>query len=161
MKFIMSYSIHGYKNKKHFLWTAYNEEDENFNIERFKICEFRVCDCFLDWTIHFRNINKDVVFSEEVMTDFFVGIPTDVVNSDIFSLFGKITILCCRNALYHFFYKEDLQHDKLSDECLGYEYDMRCMYLLEKKMFFSSLCSNCQFNFIKGVSDRLTVFKND
>ena len=95
------------------------------------------------------------------MTDFFVGIPTDVVNSDIFSLFGKITILCCRNALYHFFYKEDLQHDKLSDECLGYEYDMRCMYLLEKKMFFSSLCSNCQFNFIKGVSDRLTVFKND
>ena len=95
------------------------------------------------------------------MTDFFVGIPTDVVNCDIFSLFGKITIVCCRNALFHFFYKEDLQHDKLSDECLAFDIDMRCMYMLEKKMFYSFLCSNCQFNFIKMISNRFIIIRND
>ena len=104
---------------------------------------------------------QSTVFSEEVMIDFFDGIPTDVVNCDIFSLFGKITIVCCRNALFHFFYKEDLQHDKLSDECLGFDIDMRCMYMLGKKMFYSYLCSNCQFNFIKMISNRFITIKND
>ena len=80
---------------------------------------------------------------------------------DIFSLFGKITIVCCRNALYHFFYK-DLNHDKLYDECLGYDIDMRCLYLLEKNLsLFSFICSNCQFNFIKNVSTRFIKLKND
>ena len=162
MKFIMNYSIDGYENKKHLLWNVYDDdEDENLRTEGIEICEFHVCDCFLDWTIHFRNINNNVVFSEELMTDFFVGIPTDVVKSDIFSLFGKITIICCRNALYHCFYDEDLQHDKLYSECLAYEHDMRCMYFLEKKMFFSFLCSNCQFNFIKSVSNRFILLRND
>ena len=159
MKFIMSYSLDA-EEKKHLLWCVF-DDDENFNITKFKICEFRVCDCFLDWTIHYQSENKDAVFSEEVMTDFFDGIPTDVVNCDIFSLFGKITIVCCRNALFHFFYKEDLQHDKLSDECLAFDIDMRCMYMLEKKMFYSFLCSNCQFNFIKMISNRFITIKND
>ena len=101
------------------------------------------------------------MFSEEFITDFFDEMPTDVVDCDVFSIFGKSTIVCCRNALYHFFYKEDVQHDKLSDACLGYDIDMHCMYLLEKTMFFSSLCSNCQFNFIKNVSTRLIKLKND
>ena len=157
MKFIMNYSI---GQKKHLLWCVF--DDDGSDLSRFKVCEFRVCDCFLDWTIPFQNENMDTVFSEEVITDFFDATPTDMADDcDIFSIFGKITIVCCRNALYHFFYKEDVQHDKLSDECLGYDIDMRCMYLLEKKMFFSSLCSNCQFNFIKNVSTRLIKLKND
>ena len=157
----MSYSLDS-KEKKHLLWCVYDDDDdENFHISSFKICEFRVCDCFFDWTIYYQNKNKDGIFSEEDMTDFFVGIPTDVVNCDIFSLFGKITIVCCRNALFHFFYKEDLQHDKLSDECLAFDIDMRCMYMLEKKMFYSFLCSNCQFNFIKMISNRFIIIRND
>ena len=154
----MSYSIG--EKKKHLLWCVFDDDNEP-DLFRYKICEFRVCDCFLDWTIHFHNENKDTVFSEEVITDFFDAIPTDMIDCDIFSIFGKITIVCCRNALYHFFYKEDLNHDKLSDECLGYDIDMRCLYLLEKKLFFPSLCSNCQFNFIKNVSTRFIKLKND
>ena len=110
-----------------------------------------MCECFLDWIIYFQMVNKNTVFSEEFMTDFFDEIQVDNVDGDVFYLFGKITIVCCRNALYHLFYKEDHQHDKLSDKCMGYDIGMQCMYLLEKKMVFSSLCSNCQFNFIKNV----------
>ena len=85
-----------------------------------------------------------------------------MTDCDIFSLFGKITIVCCRNALYHFFYKEDFNHDKLYDECLGYDIDMHCLYLLEKNLSsFSFICSNCQFNFIKNVSTRFIKLKND
>ena len=156
MKFIMNYSI---GQKKHLLWCVFDGEESD--LSRYKVCEFRVCNCFLDWTIHFQNVNKDTVFSEEFITDFSDAIPTDMIECDIFSIFGKITIVCCRNALYHLFYKEDLQHDKLSDKCMGYDIDMRCMYLLEKKVFFSSLCSNCQFNFIKNVSTRFIKLKND
>ena len=53
-----------------------------------------------------------------------------MISCDIFSLFGKITVICCKNALYHFFYKEDLIHDKLVDECLEFDIDMCCLYLL-------------------------------
>ena len=153
----MSYTI---CQRKYLLWAVFDDNDDEFI--NFKIREFRVCDCFLEWTIRFQNVSKDVVFSEEIITDFFDAVPSETINYDIFSLFGKITIICCKNALYHFFYKEDLNHDKLADECLGYDIDMRCMYILERKLInFSSLCSNCQFNFIKMVSTRFIKLKND
>ena len=102
MKFVMSYSI---CQRKYLVWTVFDDNnDADEFIIKFKIREFRVCDCFLDWTTRFRNKNKNAVFSEEVIADFFDGIPTDATDCDIFSLFGKITIVCCRNALYHFFY---------------------------------------------------------
>ena len=157
MKLITNYSID--EQKKHLLWCVFDDDESDLN--RYKVYEFRVCDCFFDWTIRFQNENKKTVFSEELITDFFDAIPTDIVDCDIFSIFGKITIVCCRNALYHFFYKDDIQHDKLSDECLGYDIDCKCMYLLEKKLFFTYLCSNCQFNFIKNVSTRFKRLKND
>ena len=153
----MSYSI---CQRKYLLWAVFDDNDDEFI--NFKIDEFRVCDCFLEWTTRFQSLSKDVVFSEEIITDFFDGLPTETINHDIFCLFGKITIFCCENALYHFFYKEDLNHDKLADECLGYDIDMHCMYILERKLInFSSLCSNCQFNFIKMVSTRFIKLKND
>ena len=157
----MSYSIYNRENRKHLLWSVFDDEDdENFNISRFKICEFRVCDCFLDWIIYYRSGNKKLMFSEEDMTDFIDRIPSDNVSSDILLLFGKNTIVCCRDALYHFLYKKDVELGKMSDKCLGYESDMRCMHLFEK-MFFPFLCSNCQFNFIKMVSKRFKIIKND
>ena len=156
----MSYSI---CERKYLLWTVFDDNDDGDEfISNFKIREFRVCDCFLDWTTRFRNENKNAVFCEEVIADFFDSVPTDTTDCDIISLFGKITIVCCRKALYHFFYKEDLNHDKLYDECLGYDIDMRCLYLLEKNLSsFSAICSNCQFNFIKNVSTRFIKLKND
>ena len=157
MKFVMSYSI---CQRKYLLWAVFDDNDDEFI--NFKIREFRVCDCFLEWTIRFQNVNRDVVFSEEIIEDFFDAIPAERNNYDVFSLFGEITILCCKNALYHLLYKEDLNHDKLADECLGYDIDMHCMYILERNLNnFSSLCSNCQFNFIKMVSTRFIKLKND
>ena len=153
----MSYSI---CQRKYLLWAVFDDNDDEFI--NFKIREFRVCDCFLEWTIRFQNVNRDVVFSEEIIEDFFDAIPGERNNYDVFSLFGEITILCCKNALYHLLYKEDLNHDKLADECLGYDIDMHCMYILERNLNnFSSLCSNCQFNFIKMVSTRFIKLKND
>ena len=149
-------------DKKYLLWTVFDEdEDEDSGLNTFEIHEFRVCDCYLDWILYFQNKNKNTVFSEEFTTSFFDEIPSNKIACDVFSIFGKVTIVCCRRALYHFFYKEDVQHEKLSDECLGYDIECCCMYLLEKKLFFPYLCSNCQFNFIKNVSNRFIKIKND
>ena len=119
----MSYSI---CQRKYLLWAVFDDDDDE--LSSFKIREFRIC--FFDWVIRFQNKNKNTLFFEDIITDFFDAIPTDMISCDIFSLFGKITVICSKNALYHFFYKEDLIHDKLVDECLGYDIDMRCLYLL-------------------------------
>ena len=150
----------GSQKKKYLLRSVLDDNNNNNELNVFKIREFRVCDCYLDWILSFQKENKNTVFSEELMTDFFDEIPTDI-ECDVFSIFGKVTIVCCRRALYHFFYKEDIQHEKLSDECLGNDIDCRCMYFLEKKLFFTYLCSKCQFNFIKNVSNRFIKIKND
>ena len=111
--------------------------------------------------IRFQLVSKDTIFSEEIIADIFDAVPTETINYDVFSLFGKISIICCKKALYQFFYKDDLNHEKLADECLGYDIDMRCLYLLERNLVdFSALCSNCQFNFIKMVSTRFIKLKN-
>ena len=91
MKFVMSYSI---CQRKYLLWSVFDDGEPD--LSRFKICEFRVCDCFFDWLIRFQNKNKNTLFSEEVTTHFFDTIPTDMIGCDIFSIFGKITIVYCK-----------------------------------------------------------------
>ena len=49
MKVIMSYLIG--EQKQHLLWSAYDDEEAELN--RYKIHEFNVCDCFIDWIIHY------------------------------------------------------------------------------------------------------------
>ena len=63
----MNYSIG--EQKKHLLWCVF--DDDESDLSRCKVYEFRVCDCFVDWTIRFQNENKKTVFSEELITDFF------------------------------------------------------------------------------------------
>ena len=68
----MSYSI---CQRKYLLWAVFDDnDDDDDEFINFKIREFRVCDCFLEWTIRFQNVSKDVVFSEEIITDFFDAI---------------------------------------------------------------------------------------
>ena len=105
----------GSQKKKYLLRSVLDDNNNNNELNVFKIREFRVCDCYLDWILSFQKENKNTVFSEELMTDFFDEIPTDI-ECDVFSIFGKVTIVCCRRALYHFFCKEDVQHEKLSDD---------------------------------------------
>ena len=65
----------------------YDSEDDD---KTFKIQEFRVCDCYLDWCLCFHNKNRNTVFSEEFATAFFDEIPSGLNNCDelciIFSL---------------------------------------------------------------------------
>ena len=123
--------------KKYSIRTLFADEDDN----AYKIHEFRVCDCYLDWILHFQFKNKKVVFSAESAAAFFDEIPLDGVANDgeIFAVFGKISIVCCERALYHFWYKKDIQHEKIYDECLAYETECNCAYSLHKKnaFFFS------------------------
>ena len=58
MKVIMSYLIG--EQKQHLLWSAYDDEEAELN--RYKTHEFNVCDCFIDWIIHFQNEKKNIVF---------------------------------------------------------------------------------------------------
>ena len=134
----------------------YDSEDDD---KTFKIQEFRVCDCYLDWCLCFHNKNRNTVFSEEFATSFFDEIPSGLNNCDVFCICGQVSIVCCERALYQFFFEEDIQHEKLCDECLGFETECCCIYLLEKKNLFPALCSNCQFNFIMNVSDRFIKLK--
>ena len=135
MKVIMSYLIG--EQKQHLLWSAYDDEEAELN--RYKIHEFNVCDCFIDWIIHFRNEKKNIVFSEEDITDFFDKIPTEKADCDIFCLFGKVTTVCCRNAV------------NTSSPCF--------INLPENKISFH--CSTCQINFCKNVCTRFIKIRND
>ena len=135
MKVIMTYLIG--EQKQHLLWTMYDDGEAELN--RYHVCEFEVCDCFIDWIFHFRSLNKNVVFSEEDITEFFGKIPTEKAKCDMFCLFGKFTIICCRNAV------------KTCASCF--------INQPEKKMMFH--CSNCQINFCKNVSNCFTRIKND
>ena len=79
MKFVMSYST---CQGKYLLWTVFDDNDDEFI--KFKIGEFRICDCFLEWTIRFQNVTKDIVFSEENI-DLFDEVPTETINHILFA----------------------------------------------------------------------------
>ena len=135
MKVIMTYLIG--EQKQHLLWTMYDDEEAELN--RYQISQFEVCDCFIDWIFHFRSVNKNVVFSEEDIFNFFDSIPTEKAKCDMFCLFGKFTIVCCRNATNTW------------APCF--------LNQPEKKVTFH--CSNCEVNFCKNVCNRFTRIKND
>ena len=132
MKVIMTYPI---GEQKHYLfWLMYDDEEAELN--RYHVHEFEVCDCFVDWIFYFRGVNKNIVFSEEDINDFFDKIPTEC---DMFCCFGKVTIICCRNAV------------NTCSPCF--------INQPEKKKTFH--CSTCQINFCKNIYGRFIRIKND
>ena len=136
MKVIMNYLVA--EQKKHLLWCVFDDEEAELN--RYRIFEFRVCDCFVDWIIHFRNKkNKDSVFSEEDITNIFDEIPTEKAECDIFFLFGKVTIVCCRNAVMT-------------------SWSSSSTYT-EKKLTIRHHCLSCELCFVKNVSTRFIRIK--
>ena len=135
MKVIMTYQIG--EQKQHLLWTMYDDGEHELN--RYHISEFEVCDCFIDWIFHFRYLNNKVVYSEGDIFDFFGKIPTKNAKCDMFCLFGKFTIICCKNAV------------TTCAPCF--------IKHPEDKLTFH--CSNCQVNFCKNVSNFFTKIKND
>ena len=163
MNEFMSKSIN---RKKYLIWTLFDDDDDNDEANAnqiFKIKEFRVCDCYLDWILYFQFINKETIFSNELSTTFFDEIPLEgndiAEDCDIFVVFGKISIVCCERALYHLSYKKDIPHEQFYYECVGDQFECCCLYLLERKLFFPSLCINCQFNFLKNSSKTFLKIK--
>ena len=144
------------KRKKYLFW--YNFDD------KVKVVEFRVCDCFFDPILSFQNklnsVGECYDDLKELLFDEIPIIPD--ITDDVFFIFGKISIVCCEAALYQFDYKKIISHDKMYDECLAFGNECNCLYLLEKKLScFNALCSNCQYNLIKMVSNRFIKIKND
>ena len=85
------------KRKKYLFWY---DSDEKTEIE-----EFRVCDCFLDLVLNFKNeLNIVGEFCDNLKELFFDQIRISDIDDDIFLLFGKISIVCCRSALFQFDY---------------------------------------------------------
>ena len=144
------------KRKKYLFWYNFDYKVE--------IVEFRVCNCFLDSILSFQNkLNSVGEFCDDLKELLFDDIPIiPDITDDVFLIFGKISIVCCETALYQFDYKKLICHDKMYDECLAYEIEYNCLYLLEKKLScFNTLCSNCQYKLIKMVSNRFIKIKND
>ena len=135
MKVIMCCPIG--EQKQHLFWSVYDDEEAELN--RYRIQEFDVCDCFIDWIFHFRNENKNIVFSEEDITDFFNKIPTEKAGCDMFCIFGRVTIICCRNAV------------NTCSSCFSNR--------SKKELGFH--CSSCQINFCRNVCTRFIRIKND
>ena len=144
------------KRKKYLFWSDFDD--------KVKVVEFRVCDCFLDQISIFRNkLNSVGEFTDDLKELLFDNIPIipDIAD-DIFLIYGKKSIACCETALYQFDYRKFICHNKMYDECLAYEIECNCLYLLEKKLScFNALCSNCHYNLIKMVSNRFIKIKND
>ena len=137
------------KRKKYLFWY---DSDEKTEIE-----EFRVCDCFQDPVLNFKNeLNIVGEFCDNLKELFFDQIPIiPDIDDDVFLLFGKISIVCCRSALFQFDYRKFILDDKMYNNCLAYFIDCNCMYYLEKKLsYFDLICSNCQYNLVKMVSNR-------
>lgn len=142
--------------RKQLIWNMFDtDEDENFKVD-----EIRVCDCFLEWAIYFLEKCSDNLFAEKFMNDFLNEMPTIHLIFNVHIFYGRVTVVSCSKALYHFFYKDDINQEKMDSDCLADEIDMRCMYFLERSLFFDYICSNCQLNFIKTVSEkRFTIIK--
>ena len=86
------------------------------------------------------------------------------VEDDVFLLFGRVCIVCCKTALYQFdfHYRRFVSHEKLYQDCLAYNIECNCLHFLEKNLScFNALCSDCQYNFLKMVSDRFIKIKSD
>ena len=154
MQIIMNYSAG--KDQKHLLWTI----DEDV-ILKCNISEFRLCDCFLEWGIAFLKKYSNITLSNDFMRLFFDSIPTETIDCDVYSVFGENCIVCCRDGLYNFFYKDSVEEEIMTEECDCYETDCCCMYFLTKQLFFTHLCNKCQLNFIKGVSKTFKIIKNE
>lgn len=88
-------------NRKQLIWNMFDtDEDENFKVD-----EIRVCDCFLEWAIYFLEKCSDNLFAEKFMNDFLNEMPTIHLIFNVHIFYGRVTVVSCSKALYHFFIK--------------------------------------------------------
>ena len=112
--------------------------------EKFIIHEVRVCNCFLDWGVYFDNVLLSQVNN---------------ISSDVFIMFGSVSIVCCKRGLYHLLYKDDVDKKTMDDNCSAELVDFCCVYYLDRSLFFDYICENCKLTFLKIISKRFTAIK--
>ena len=150
--------------------TNWYELEDNF----LKIKDIRVCDCFIDLTIKFLREIREVkcVDSKQCVDEFqerFDEITLNIAlpSNKIYSLFGKISIICCELALYQrdfldFVLNEEIFADcqcnmMLVDDTLG-----NCLFYSEYDLSnMDRLRFACSTNCLKMVSAPFINFKND
>ena len=144
------------------------EIDDSF----FKIEKIRVFDCFIDLTINFLREIRDVkcVDSTQCVDEFQERFDKIMLNIDlsfnrIYSLFGKISVICCELALYQCDYLDFVSHEELFAD---YQCDMMLVDdTLGNWLFYSEcdlsnmnrLCFACSINFFKMFSVRFINLK--
>lgn len=146
------------KSQKKYLWCEAN--DSNFTIQ-----EIQVCDCFIDLTL---NIFREIVYVNSVneLRERFdkITLKTEILQQKIYSLFGKISVICCKLALYQDDYLVFISTEDLFAKC---DCDISlpdrlvcCSFYLENDLSnFDRLCFNCSVNFLKMVSIRFVKRK--
>ena len=129
--------------------------------EKFIIHEVSVCNCFLDWGVYFKQVNSGR-HSLNFIKDYFDNVLLAQVNnisSDVFIMFGSVSIVCCKRGLYHLLYKDDVDKKTMDDNCPAELVDFCCVYYLDRSLFFYYICENCKLTFLKIISKRFTAIK--
>ena len=129
---------------------------------------------FIDSTIKFlREIREVKCADSEQCVDEFqerfgeTTLNIDLLSNKIYSLFGKISVICCDLALYQYDYLDFVSNEELFADC---QCDMmlvddtlgNCLFYSEYDLSnLDRLCFACSINFLKMVSARFIHFKND
>ena len=150
--------------------TNWYEFDDHF----LKIDESRVCDCFIDSTIKFLREIREVkcVDSEQCVDEFQerfdeITLNVDLLSNKMYSLFGKISVICCDLPLYQYDYLDFVSNEELFADCqcdvmLVDDTLDNCLFYSEYDLSnINRLCFACSINFLKMVSVRFISFKND
>ena len=136
--------------------------------------KIRVCDCFIDLTITFLREIRDVkcVDSTQCVDEFQerfdkITLNIDLPSNRIYSLFGKLCVICFGLALYQCDYLDFVSEELLFADC---QCDMmlvddtlgNCLYYSEYDLSnMERFCFACLINFLKMVSAQCINFKND
>ena len=96
-----------------------------------------------------------------------ITLNVDLLSNKMYSLFGKISVICCDLPLYQYDYLDFVSNEELFADC---QCDMmlvddtlgNCLFYSEYDLSnFDRLCFACSINFLKMVSAPFIHFKND
>lgn len=151
-------SLFKFQNNQ-FTWCVFDTEEEE-DVEDFEIEEIRFCDCFLDQILFFIQKNNNVLTFKNFYINFYYEIPNKYKSLDVYVYYTPVTIICCKNALYHPLYEQDADKYKMDDDCLAEQIDYCCLHYLNREPIFNFICDNCQRNLLRLVSEkRFIIFK--
>ena len=124
----------------------------------FQVDQIRFCDYFIDRGYLLMEELSSLRGASEVK-DFFVNalIKTLLPKEKMIVLLGKISVVCCEDALYQSGYMNLVSQDEMHNDCridLPFARVENCVFYLEDNIrpsYCNALCFNCKFNFVNSV----------